>query len=66
MSETHPHVDSEAAAEVPEADRLEQSEPVEPEAADELPERPFIGVEVPEADALEQAREVPLDEEEER
>ncbi len=46
---------------VPEADALEQSQPVEPtEDADE----PHLDPEVPEADALEQSQPVPLDDEE--
>jgi hypothetical protein len=48
---------------VPEADALEQSQPVmepdEPEPPEELPQ---IDLEVPEADALEQAMPVPFDE----
>jgi hypothetical protein len=51
---------------VPEADALEQRQPVlEPDAPEELPEPellPEIDLEVPEADALEQAMPVPFDE----
>ncbi|HLI16464.1 MAG TPA: hypothetical protein VKV23_10505 [Acidimicrobiales bacterium] len=48
--------------EVPEADALEQLEPVAEEAAPPWP--PAIAAEVPEADALEQARPEPYDDEE--
>jgi hypothetical protein len=45
---------------VPEADALEQAQPVlAPDGVEQLPE---IDVEVPEADALEQAMPVPFDE----
>ena len=45
---------------VPEADALEQRQPVlEPDEPEQLPQ---IDVEVPEADALEQAMPVPFDE----
>jgi hypothetical protein len=45
---------------VPEADALEQRQPLlDPDTAQEVPE---IDVEVPEEDALEQARPVPFDE----
>ena len=49
--------------EVPEADALEQSEPVVPEAPQGTSPapRPKVGFEVPEADAIEQAQEVPED-----
>jgi hypothetical protein len=47
---------------VPEADALEQRQPlVDPDT----PEVPEIDDEVPEADALDQARPVPLDEDDE-
>jgi hypothetical protein len=49
-------------ADTPEADALEQAQPVAPDAP---PEEPHTGREVPEADALEQAEEVPADEDEE-
>jgi hypothetical protein len=46
--------------EAPEADALEQEEPVgEPPA----PEHPHLGLEVPEADAIEQSQPAPYDEE---
>jgi len=46
---------------VPEADALEQRQPVlEPDGPEQLPDE--IDVEVPEADALEQAMPVPFDE----
>jgi hypothetical protein len=48
----------------PEADALEQAQPVRPDAEPEA-EPPHTGPEIPEADALEQAEEVPLDDEEE-
>lgn len=49
--------------EVPEADALEQAQPVtEPEAPTQPV--PDIGPETPVADAIEQAQEVPLDEDE--
>ncbi len=48
--------------EVPEADALEQAQPVaEPEAPIQPP-APHIGPETPVADAWEQAQEVPFDE----
>jgi len=46
----------------PEADALEQDQPVTDE---EAPASPSDDAEAPEADALEQAQEVPLDEDEE-
>ena len=52
--------------EVPEADRLEQREPVVGDETEEGARPPDLGVEVPEADALEQAIEVPYDDEEDR
>ena len=49
--------------EAPEADALEQEEPVgEPPA----PEHPHLGLEVPEADAIEQSQPAPYDEDEVR
>jgi hypothetical protein len=51
-------------SDVPEADAIEQAEPVDPE--EEASEPPRIRDDVPEADALEQAEAVPdLDEERE-
>ena len=47
----------------PEADVIEQREPVTEPIP---PETPRIGIEVPEADAIEQAQPAPLDEEEQR
>ncbi len=45
---------------VPEADALEQSQPLlDPDASEQVPE---IDLEVPEEDALEQAMPVPFDE----
>jgi hypothetical protein len=44
-------------SDVPEADALEQSEPVDPD--EESPEPPSRDPEAPEADALEQAQPVP-------
>jgi len=46
--------------EAPEADALEQSQPVVPGDVS-APPRPKVSFEVPEADALEQAQEVPED-----
>jgi hypothetical protein len=47
---------------VPEADALEQRQPLlDPDAPEQVPE-PEIDVEVPEEDALEQAMPVPFDE----
>ena len=48
---------------VPEADALEQRQPLlDPDAPEQVPELPEIEVEVPEEDALEQAMPVPFDE----
>lgn len=47
-------------APVPEADALEQQQPVDPA---EKPEQPDLGIDVPEADALEQSMPVPADDE---
>jgi hypothetical protein len=58
-----------ADPEVPEADALEQSQPVGPESGDVReapPSRRLTAFEVPEADALDQAREVPLDDDDRR
>ena len=53
-------------SDVPEADALEQSEPLDdPEAAVADP-APHLAPDVPEADAIEQAQEVPYDEDDER
>ena len=55
--------------EVPEADALEQEQPVAAETSDsELPPVPRVltTFEVPEADALDQAREVVLDDDDRR
>lgn len=60
QARTAPEVDAEA----PEADALEQGQPVAV-AADE-PEEPEIGAEVPEADAIEQSQPAPLDDDHER
>ena len=56
-----------ADPEVPEADALEQAEPVGPETDELRPlPKPRAAFEVPEADALDQAREVPLDDDDRR
>ena len=59
-----------ADPEVPEADALEQAQPVGPEVGDVPEVRPaserWTAFEVPEADALDQAREVPLDDDDRR
>jgi hypothetical protein len=63
-----------ADPEVPEADALEQAQPVGPETGPDTGEvggaRPAserrTAFEVPEADALDQAREVPLDDDDRR
>ena len=61
MPDAHPD------EEVPEADRLEQQEPVvDEEDEDEGFRPPELGLEVPEADALEQAIEVGYADDEER
>ena len=51
-------------AEVPEADALEQAQPVDEadEPVGDVPE-PRIDIETPEADAVEQAQELPPDDE---
>ena len=54
-------------SEVPEADAIEQSQPVDEPAEPVHPvSRPTADPEAPEADALEQAQEVPMDEDEVR
>ncbi|HXW81248.1 MAG TPA: hypothetical protein VEJ84_17230 [Acidimicrobiales bacterium] len=56
-----------ADPEVPEADALEQAQPVGPEAGEARPpSKRQTAFEVPEADALDQAREVPLDDDDRR
>lgn len=59
-----------ADPEVPEADALEQEQPVGPETGEVSealpPSKRRTAFEVPEADALDQAREVPLDDDDRR
>jgi hypothetical protein len=59
-----------ADPEVPEADALEQAQPVGPETVEAReaspPSKRRAAFEVPEADALDQAREVPLDDDDRR
>ena len=51
--------------EVPEADALEQDQPVVPEPSDSaLTPKPRVPLEAPEADVLDQAREVDSDDDE--
>jgi hypothetical protein len=58
-----------ADPEVPEADALEQAQPVAPEGNETEPASPprrRTTFEIPEADALDQDREVPLDDDDRR
>ena len=58
-----------ADPEVPEADALEQAQPVMPETGEAAPapaSKKRTAFEVPEADALDQDREVPLDDDDDR